>query len=109
MEPEPRGPSSSGHIDSPVAAEGEISSELRDECRRQDASLPTPSSAVLNTVTTCRSSIAQERIINHIQGQDDSGEAYKRPEDPIAYPEHEQDPMDEDKVPGFFSMAYPTL
>ena len=107
MEPEPRGPSETGHkVDAP---EGNVSPEYLAECERQDENASLPSSGVVNTVATCRESVARQRALNDIRNVDDGNEVPRRPEDPIAYPETDVDPIDETRTPGFLTLAYPWL
>ena len=81
----------------------EHSQEYRDGVDEQDEELTGPSSVSIRPVTTCRASIARERHINEIRGAQDVGDATRNPKDPIAYPEHDQVPADEDKVMGFLN------
>ena len=111
MEPEARGPSETGHkLDAPAEMMSKMSAEMQAECERQDHNSTAPSSSVMNMIDTARSFVARQRAINEVSGVDDECEAVCASEDdPIAYPEHDGVPVDETKLQGFMSMAYPAL
>ena len=113
MEPEPTGPTETGHkLDAPDTDNSSeaASAALLAECERNDQTATAPSSVVMNPITRCRDSTERERALNEIRDkEDDPAIARERPEDPIAYPEHDLEPHDETNTPGFLSMCYPAL
>ena len=108
IEPEARGPSDTGGHKVDAPEEGNLSQEFLDECDDRDQWKSAPSSVSMQNVTKCRESVAKERTLNEITGDPDEGAAARRPEDPIAYPTHDNVAFNED-TPGFLSMCYPAL
>ena len=107
MEPEPEGPAESGHkVSAPDP--GTLTPELAAEYEQQDQESAAPSSGAMGGVSRCRPTVADERALNEVRGVPDEGDAYRRPEDPIAFPEQDDSEVSE-TMRGFMSMAYPHL